>query len=112
MYDSPIIILDEPTTGLDPLALIHLKELIKEEKAKGKTILITTHIMSFVDEMADDIAFLLEGNIYFHGNKEAMIKEQGTSNVEEAIAKILERKTVSFSSNGVSTNMTVKPVSK
>lgn len=108
MYDSPIIILDEPTTGLDPLALIHLKKIIKEEKAKGKTILITTHIMSFVDEMADDIAFLLEGKIYFHGNKEAMIMAQNTSNVEEAIAKILERKTASFSSNGISIKVAVE----
>jgi energy-coupling factor transporter ATP-binding protein EcfA2 len=39
MFDSDLIILDEPTTGLDPIALIHLKELIRQEKEKGKTIL-------------------------------------------------------------------------
>ena len=56
MFNSDLIILDEPTTGLDPIALIHLKELIQKEKDNGKTILITTHIMSVVEELADEIA--------------------------------------------------------
>src|SRR3990167_5931067 len=59
MFDSDLIVLDEPTNGLDPIALIHLKEIIQKEKDKGKTILITTHIMSFVDEVADEIVFPL-----------------------------------------------------
>ena len=66
MFDSPILILDEPTTGLDPISLIYLKQLIREERAKGKTILITSHIMSFVEEIADEIIFLLDGKIYFN----------------------------------------------
>ncbi|WP_299210183.1 ABC transporter ATP-binding protein [uncultured Dokdonia sp.] len=89
MFDSPIIILDEPTTGLDPIALIHLKELIKEEKAKGKIILMTSHIMSFVEEMADEIVFLLEGKVYFKGNIEALKKQTEAPNFEYAIANLL-----------------------
>lgn len=89
MFDSPIIILDEPTTGLDPIALIHLKELIAEEKAKGKIILITSHIMSFVEEMADEIVFLLEGKVYFKGNIDALKKQTETTNFEQAIANLL-----------------------
>jgi len=89
MFDSPIIILDEPTTGLDPIALIHLKELTKEEKAKGKIILITSHIMSFVEEMADEIVFLLEGKVYFKGNIEALKIQTDESNFEHAIANLL-----------------------
>jgi Cu-processing system ATP-binding protein len=89
MFDSPIIILDEPTTGLDPIALIHLKELIAEEKAKGKIILITSHIMSFVEEMADEIVFLLEGKVYFKGNIDALKKQTDTTNFEQAIANLL-----------------------
>ncbi|MEQ3656582.1 MAG: ABC transporter ATP-binding protein [Dokdonia sp.] len=89
MFDSPIIILDEPTTGLDPIALIHLKELIAEEKAKGKIILITSHIMSFVEEMADEIVFLLEGKVYFKGNIDALKEQTKTTNFEHAIANLL-----------------------
>jgi len=89
MFDSPIIILDEPTTGLDPIALIHLKELIKEEKAKGKTILITSHIMSFVEEMADEIVFLLEGKVYFKGDINALKAQTEETNFERAIANLL-----------------------
>ncbi|MBT3753447.1 MAG: ABC transporter ATP-binding protein [Flavobacteriaceae bacterium] len=94
MFDSPIIILDEPTTGLDPIALIHLKELIKEEKAKGKIILITSHIMSFVEEMADEIVFLLEGKVYFKGNIEALKTQTDESNFEHAIANLLTQEDV------------------
>ena len=91
MFDSPILILDEPTTGLDPLALIQLKELILEEKHKGKTILITSHIMSFVEEMTDEIIFLLEGNIYFKGAIQALKRDTGKNNLEQAIAVLLEK---------------------
>ncbi len=89
MFDSPIIILDEPTTGLDPIALLHLKQLIAEEKEKGKIILITSHIMGFVEEMADEIVFLLEGKVYFKGTINTLKSQMETSNFEQAIASLL-----------------------
>ena len=89
MYDSPIVILDEPTSGLDPIALLRLKDLIQEEKSRGKLILITTHIMNFVEEMADEIVFLLEGNIYFRGGAEELKTRFGERSLERAIARIL-----------------------
>ncbi|PCH54178.1 MAG: copper ABC transporter ATP-binding protein [Flavobacteriaceae bacterium] len=91
MFDSELIILDEPTTGLDPIALIHLKELIKQEKSKGKTILITTHIMSVVEELADEIVFLLDGKIYFKGSIEALKKQTNNNNLEHAIANLISK---------------------
>jgi Cu-processing system ATP-binding protein len=89
MFDSPIIILDEPTTGLDPIALIHLKALIAEEKAKGKIILITSHIMSFVEEIAGEIVFLLEGKVYFKGDINELKTQTNEINFERAIANLL-----------------------
>ena len=89
MFDSPIIILDEPTTGLDPISLIHLKKLIQEEKNAGKTILITSHIMSFVEEVSDEIVFLLDGNIYFKGSVKDLKEETGQKDLEHAIATII-----------------------
>lgn len=91
MFNSPLIILDEPTTGLDPIALIRLKELIREEKENGKTILITSHIMSFVEEVSDEIVFLLEGRIYFQGSILDLKTKTEQSNFEYAIASILKK---------------------
>lgn len=89
MYDSPVIILDEPTSGLDPVAMMQLRELIHQQKESGKMILITTHIMTFVEEMADEILFLLEGTIYFRGSPQALKDQYGAASVEEAIAGLL-----------------------
>jgi len=89
MFDSPILILDEPTAGLDPVSLIDLKELIEEEKAKGRIILITTHIMPLVEEIADEILFLLEGKMYFKGTIAELGAKTGKQNLEHSIASIL-----------------------
>lgn len=89
MFDSPLIILDEPTSGLDPISLIRLKELIQAEKAKGKTVLITSHIMSFVEEVSDEIVFLLEGQIYFKGSISELKTKTEQPDFEHAIASIL-----------------------
>ncbi|WP_435253803.1 ABC transporter ATP-binding protein [Tenacibaculum sp. A30] len=89
MFDNDLFILDEPTTGLDPVSLITLKKLIQEEKQRGKTILITSHIMSFVEEMADEIVFLLDGEIYFKGTKEELYNKTHKQDLEQAIANLL-----------------------
>ncbi len=91
MFDSDLIILDEPTTGLDPIALIYLKELIQKERYKGKTILITTHIMSVVEELADEIVFLLDGKIYFKGSVPKLKEQTHQENLERAIAKLISK---------------------
>ena len=91
MFDSPLLILDEPTTGLDPISLIRLKELIQIEKEKGKTIIITSHIMSFVEEVSDEIVFLLEGKIYFKGTISALKTKTNQPDFEHAIASILSK---------------------
>ena len=91
MFNSPYIILDEPTSGLDPVAMITLRELIHEERAKGKVILLTTHIMDIVEEMADEIVFLLEGKIFFKGSLQDMRDMTGEMKLERSIANILLR---------------------
>lgn len=89
MFNSPLIILDEPTSGLDPISLIRLKKLIQEEKEKGKTIIITSHIMSFVEEVSDEIVFILEGQIYFKGSISELKTKTNQPDFEHAIASIL-----------------------
>ena len=90
MHNDPLIILDEPSTGLDPLSLRELKEFIQKEKESGKLILITTHILSLAEELADDVIFLLEGNIFFNGKLSTLLSDQDETNLENAIAHILK----------------------
>jgi len=89
MFDSPLIILDEPTSGLDPISHLRLKNLIFSEREKGKTILVTSHILSFVEEIADEIVFLLEGKIYFKGSILDLKAKTEQPDFEHAIASIL-----------------------
>ena len=90
MVDVPVLVLDEPTSGLDPIAILALKKLILREKEKGKTILITSHILSFLEELSDEILFILEGNIYFRGTPQELLATTQKDNFQEAIAELLK----------------------
>ncbi|MFC2103336.1 ABC transporter ATP-binding protein, partial [Bacteroidota bacterium] len=90
-FDPPILILDEPTAGLDPVSSSYFKDLIIKEKGKGKTIILTSHIMSEIHELADDIVFLLEGEIRFNGTIESLLKENDETTLERAIAELMDR---------------------
>jgi Cu-processing system ATP-binding protein len=88
MFDSPVIVLDEPTSGLDPASMIALKKLIQKERLAGKTFLITTHIMHFVEEIADHVVYLLEGQVYFNGTLTGLLEKTEQKDLEHAIAAI------------------------
>ena len=90
MHDDPLLILDEPSTGLDPLSLRELKKFILEERDRGKLIIITTHILSLAEQLADDILFLLDGNIFFKGSLKVLLESQKEHSLENAIAHILQ----------------------
>jgi Cu-processing system ATP-binding protein len=89
MFDSPFLILDEPTTGLDPVAMIALKSMLLEEVKRGKIILLTTHMIDFVETMANRITFLLDGQIYYNGTLSELKHQYGDQNMEQVIAQIL-----------------------
>ncbi len=90
MFDTPLIILDEPSTGLDPISLLRFKEYIIEQKDKGKKIILTTHIMDLVDQLADDVIFILDGNIHFQGTVIELLENTGKKTIEESIASLLQ----------------------
>lgn len=94
MFDAPILILDEPTAGLDPKSSYRFKQWIKREKDRGKTILLTTHIMSEIEELADHIILLVEGRVRYHGKQSEFIQLNEEQRLEGAVAKILEEATV------------------
>ena len=68
LHKPELIFLDEPTSGLDPNISVEIRQLIKNLKASGKTIFITTHYMKEAEELCDDIVILKEGEIVAHGS--------------------------------------------
>ncbi|MBR6771741.1 MAG: ATP-binding cassette domain-containing protein [Lachnospiraceae bacterium] len=67
-HNPQIIILDEPFSGLDPVNAMLLKEVVKEEIAKGKILLFSSHQMNYIEEFCDSIAILNQGSIVLQGN--------------------------------------------
>jgi Cu-processing system ATP-binding protein len=91
MFEPEVLILDEPTAGLDPIASGHLKARIREERDAGKTVIITSHVLSEVQELADSVAFLLEGTVRFNGPTRQLLEETGAERLEEAVAELMRR---------------------
>ena len=73
LFNPPVIILDEPTAGLDPLSAEQLKEKILAEKNKGKLILITSHILSDLDEITSEVIYMQDGDLLFHKSIDELI---------------------------------------
>lgn len=90
IFNPDVLILDEPTAGLDPLASEILKEKIIKEKEKGKLILITSHLLSELDDLITEIVFMQEGKIHFHKKIEVLKTETSENKISKAIAKILK----------------------
>ena len=67
-HDPDIIILDEPFSGLDPVNAMLLKDVVKEQIAKGKIVLFSSHQMSYIEEFCDSIAILNNGVVALHGD--------------------------------------------
>ncbi len=88
MFDPKILIMDEPSVGLDPTSHIKLKEVILQKRREGKTVLLTTHILSDVEELADQIIYLMEGKILFQGSPEELMAAQQEVRIDKAIAKL------------------------
>lgn len=90
LFNPDVLILDEPTAGLDPLSSEILKEKIILEKEKGKLILITSHILSELDDLVTQIIFMQEGNIVFHKNIDVLKQETKENKISKAVAAILK----------------------
>jgi Cu-processing system ATP-binding protein len=88
-FNPKIYFLDEPTAGLDPISSSYFKDLVLKEKQNKKTIVLTSHIMSEVQELADEIVFLLEGEIKFRGTIESLLRDQKETKLERAIAELM-----------------------
>jgi Cu-processing system ATP-binding protein len=89
LFNREIVILDEPTAGLDPVSAEMVKEKIVKEKNNGKLVIITSHITSEVEKLAERLIFLLEGNIHLDSPVEELKKSTGETDLNKAIAKLM-----------------------
>lgn len=89
LFRPDLLILDEPTAGLDPVASSVLKDKIHAERRAGLTVVLTSHLMGEVDELADDLAFLLEGRVRFAGALEKLKAATRQVTLERAVAKLM-----------------------
>jgi Cu-processing system ATP-binding protein len=91
LFNPQVLILDEPTAGLDPLASETLKEKIIKEKEKGKLILVTSHVLSELDDLVTQIIYMQDGRLRFHKSIEDLRTDTGEDKLNRAIAKIMGR---------------------
>jgi Cu-processing system ATP-binding protein len=94
LFNPKVLILDEPTAGLDPLSSEELKDKILMEKRKGKLILITSHILSELDEITTDIIYLMEGKIRFYKKIDDLMEETGEGKLSKAIARYMTKEKI------------------
>lgn len=90
-FNPKIIILDEPTAGLDPVSSSYFKDLVLKQKELKKTILLTSHLMNDVQELSDEIVFLLDGEIKFHGSVQSLLEDKNETKLERAVAELMTR---------------------
>ena len=89
LFDPDVLVLDEPTAGLDPVSAEILKEKVLAERGKGKLILLTSHILSDLDEITTDVLFLIEGKLHFCRPIEELKSESGEEKLGKLIARLM-----------------------
>jgi Cu-processing system ATP-binding protein len=92
LFQAPIIILDEPTAGLDPVSAELFKEKIVKEIGKGKLILITSHVLSDLDELATDLIYLWEGRVQYKNEVNHLKQETGENRLSKAVSAMLRQR--------------------
>ena len=91
LFNPEVLILDEPTAGLDPVASEVLKEKIIEEKKQGKLVLITSHILSELDDLVTQVIYMQDGNLCFHKTIEQLKEDTGQVKLAKAIAHFMQK---------------------
>jgi Cu-processing system ATP-binding protein len=91
MFHPDVLILDEPTAGLDPLSSEKLKQKIIQEKENGKLILLTSHILSELDDLVTEVFYMQEGKLLFHKKLSALKEETGEIKLAKAIGKMMNQ---------------------
>ena len=94
LFAPGLMLLDEPTAGLDPLASSALKDKILAQRAAGRSFVLTSHNMADLDELADRVIFLLDGKVHFDGAPAALLQQTGQQTLERAFAALMKAEPV------------------
>jgi Cu-processing system ATP-binding protein len=89
-YGSDVFILDEPTAGLDPLSRTRLKDLIRRERRRGATVLITSHVLSELRDLAEHVVYVVDGRKRYDGSTADLLRTMATDDLERAVARLME----------------------
>jgi len=94
LFNPKVFILDEPTAGLDPVSSEILKEKIIAEKNNGKLVLITSHVLSELDDLVSEVIYMQDGKLLFHKSIELLHKDTGENKLSKAIARVMTNSTL------------------
>jgi Cu-processing system ATP-binding protein len=100
LFAPDLLFLDEPTAGLDPVSSSVLKDRILEERAGGRTIVLTTHIMSEVEELADTVIYLDQGRVAFQEGVRELLASTGERTLERAVARRMQEREARLTATG------------
>jgi Cu-processing system ATP-binding protein len=89
LFRPDLLILDEPTAGLDPVSAGTLKDRLLRERDAGRALIVTSHVLSELDEISDRVVFLLDGTIRFHGSRLELLRSTAEPNLGRAIARLM-----------------------
>ena len=89
IHEPQVWILDEPMTGLDPQSSFHLKQMMKEHAAKGKTVFFSTHVLEVAEKLCDKIAIISHGKIIYFGTLDDLRAGHGDQSLEELFLEVI-----------------------
>lgn len=92
LFHAPVLILDEPTAGLDPISVEILKEKILYERRRGKLMIITSHILSDLDELSTEMIYIFEGKVQYNNSIEALKLETNETKLNKAVTTLIKQK--------------------
>jgi sodium transport system ATP-binding protein len=90
LHDPPVLVLDEPTNGLDVLASRFLRDLVRQERDRGKAIIFSTHYLAEAELLCDRVGLLYQGRLLREAPPAALRAEVGASSLEEAFLTLVD----------------------
>ncbi|HYQ90201.1 MAG TPA: ATP-binding cassette domain-containing protein [Candidatus Binatia bacterium] len=93
LHDPPVLIFDEPTSGLDVMGAREVLRIVQELKAKGRTIIFSTHIMTEAERICDEIAIIEQGSILTQGSVLSLRNGNGGGSLEDVFVKTVQEVT-------------------